>query len=77
MYGGDEVSAIVVDMGTTCTKAGYAGEDCPKYVIPSSAGALAGQEGAAEEYRVGASALSICISGMRVVRVNETDSCAM
>ena len=31
----DEVSAVVIDMGSTCTKSGYAGEDCPKFVIPS------------------------------------------
>ena len=31
----DEVSAVVVDIGSTCTKAGYAGEDCPKFVFPS------------------------------------------
>ena len=27
--------AVVVDLGSTCTKSGYAGEDCPKFVIPS------------------------------------------
>ena len=43
MYGGDEVSAVVIDMGSTCTKAGYAGEDSPKYVIPSSIGVLGGE----------------------------------
>ena len=31
----DEVSALVMDIGSTCTKAGYAGEDCPKFVFPS------------------------------------------
>ncbi len=31
----DEVSAVVVDIGTSSTKSGYAGEDCPKFVIPS------------------------------------------
>lgn len=31
----DEVSAIVVDIGTCTTKAGYAGEDSPKSVFPS------------------------------------------
>lgn len=31
----DEVSAIVVDSGTYCIKAGYAGEDTPKAVFPS------------------------------------------
>jgi len=38
MYG-DEISAIVVDVGSTNTKAGYAGEDSPKAVIPSAVGA--------------------------------------
>uniref|UniRef100_A0A803MIA2 Actin-related protein 4 n=1 Tax=Chenopodium quinoa TaxID=63459 RepID=A0A803MIA2_CHEQI len=36
MYGGDEVSAIVIDMGSHTCKAGYAGEDAPKAVFPSS-----------------------------------------
>lgn len=31
----DEVSAVVVDMGSTFTKAGFAGEDTPKSVFPS------------------------------------------
>ncbi|KAH9824776.1 actin family [Melampsora americana] len=29
-YGGDEVSAVVLDMGSSTTRAGYAGEDTPK-----------------------------------------------
>lgn len=35
MYGGDEVSAIVLDIGSYQTRLGYAGEDSPKLVIPS------------------------------------------
>jgi hypothetical protein len=31
----DEVSAIVVDLGSNSCKAGYAGEDQPKAVFPS------------------------------------------
>ena len=31
----DEVSAIVVDLGSHSCKAGYAGEDAPKAVFPS------------------------------------------
>lgn len=31
----DEVSAIVVDLGSHTCKAGYAGEDAPKAVFPS------------------------------------------
>ena len=67
MYGGDEVSAIVVDMGTTATKAGYAGEDCPKYVFPSSVGALGGEESADKaSFRVGTSNISVRVDGLRI-----------
>mmetsp|Transcript_33924 Transcript_33924/g.59133 ORF Transcript_33924/g.59133 Transcript_33924/m.59133 type:complete len:418 (+) Transcript_33924:44-1297(+) len=38
MYGGDEVSGIVLDIGSFTTRAGYAGEDSPKVVIPSLVG---------------------------------------
>eukprot|EP00899_Mesostigma_viride_P024725 jgi/Mesvir1/5437/Mv15496-RA.1 len=41
MYGGDEVSAIVLDVGSYMCKAGYAGEDTPKAVFPSLVGAIA------------------------------------
>lgn len=34
----DEVSAIVVDIGTSSIRAGYAGDDTPKCVIPTSYG---------------------------------------
>ncbi|MQL74324.1 hypothetical protein Taro_006673 [Colocasia esculenta] len=40
MYGGDEVSAIVIDLGTYTCKAGYAGEDAPKAVFPSVVGSI-------------------------------------
>ena len=66
MFGGDEVSAIVIDMGNTCTKSGYAGEDSPKYVIPSSVGVIGGEAGAAAERRAGTNALSVRADGMRV-----------
>jgi hypothetical protein len=35
MYGGDEVSAIVMDVGTNSVKAGYAGHDTPTAVFSS------------------------------------------
>lgn len=38
----DEVNAIVVDIGTYQVKAGYAGEDAPKFSCPTSLG-VAGQ----------------------------------
>ena len=31
----DEVNAIVIDVGTYQVKAGYAGEDTPKFISPS------------------------------------------
>lgn len=40
MYGGDEVSAIVMDVGYTNCKAGFAGEDNPKAVFPSHVGVV-------------------------------------
>ncbi|CAH8389508.1 unnamed protein product [Eruca vesicaria subsp. sativa] len=44
MYGGDEVSAIVVNLGSHTCKAGYAGEDALKAVFPSVVGAVDGVE---------------------------------
>ncbi|KAJ7095182.1 actin-related protein Arp4p [Mycena belliarum] len=37
-YGGDEVSALVIDIGTSSVRAGYAGDDTPKAVIPTTFG---------------------------------------
>ncbi|GAP84268.1 putative actin-related protein 4 [Rosellinia necatrix] len=40
VYGGDEVSALVLDPGYCHTRAGFAGEDAPKSVLPSFYGSL-------------------------------------
>ncbi|XP_065197504.1 actin-like protein 6B [Sycon ciliatum] len=40
VYGGDEVGAIVFDVGSSSARAGYAGEDVPKAEIPTSVGIL-------------------------------------
>ncbi|KAI0020761.1 Actin/actin-like protein [Xylariomycetidae sp. FL0641] len=40
VYGGDEVSALVLDAGYCHTRAGFAGEDVPKSVFPSSYGRI-------------------------------------
>ncbi|KAJ9112704.1 hypothetical protein QFC22_006206 [Naganishia vaughanmartiniae] len=37
-YGGDEVSALVLDFGTQSTRAGYAGEEIPRCVVPTAYG---------------------------------------
>ncbi|VVT44179.1 uncharacterized protein SAPINGB_P000330 [Magnusiomyces paraingens] len=38
IYGGDEVSAVVLDTGSWTTRAGFAGEDTPKAVFSTSYG---------------------------------------
>ncbi|RCI01538.1 NuA4 histone acetyltransferase subunit [Rhizopus stolonifer] len=38
VYGGDEVNALVLDIGTSMTRAGYAGEDTPRVMFPTSVG---------------------------------------
>lgn len=38
VYGGDEVGAIVVDIGSHLSKVGFAGEDTPKAVFPTHVG---------------------------------------
>tara|TARA_R110002050_G_scaffold139938_11_gene264524 strand:+ start:2231 stop:2911 length:681 start_codon:yes stop_codon:yes gene_type:complete len=40
LFAGDEVSALIVDVGTHSVKAGYAGEDTPKAVFPTYIGIL-------------------------------------
>lgn len=37
-YGGDEVSALVLDIGSSSIRAGYAGDDTPRAIIPTSYG---------------------------------------
>jgi actin-related protein len=40
----DEVNALVFDMGTTSTRAGYAGEDTPRVMFPTSYGVVEHEE---------------------------------
>ncbi|KAI4597667.1 NuA4 histone acetyltransferase subunit [Pestalotiopsis sp. 9143b] len=44
IYGGDEVSALVLDAGYVHTRAGFAGEDVPKSVLPSFYGSVNGND---------------------------------
>ncbi|KAK0735038.1 actin family [Lasiosphaeria miniovina] len=44
IYGGDEVSALVLDPGYCQTRAGFAGEEMPKQVIPSFYGHIDGRD---------------------------------
>ncbi|XP_041913839.1 actin-like protein 6A isoform X1 [Alosa sapidissima] len=44
VYGGDEVGALVFDIGSYTVRAGYAGEDCPKADFPTVIGATVDRE---------------------------------
>ncbi|KAK4496898.1 hypothetical protein PRZ48_011347 [Zasmidium cellare] len=43
-YAGDEINALVLDPGSYTTRAGFAGEDTPKAVIPTNYGQLSSGE---------------------------------
>ena len=70
MYGGDEVSAVVMEIGSSSTKCGYAGEDTPKFVLPSAVGVMGGEasstDKAKKQYFVGSNAMAVRRDGMRV-----------
>nr|XP_022915511.1 actin-like protein 6B [Onthophagus taurus] len=38
VYGGDEIGALVLDVGSNTIRAGYAGEDSPRFDIPTTVG---------------------------------------
>lgn len=44
LYGGDEVGAVVFDIGSNTTRVGYAGEDSPKGEISSYIGVITDQD---------------------------------
>lgn len=43
-YAGDEISALILDPGSYSTRAGFAGEDTPKSVVPTSYGYCDGEK---------------------------------
>jgi actin-like protein 6A len=67
MYCGDEVGAIIGDVGSSMCKFGYAGEDLPKAVFPSDIGAIQPAEGGGScKYVVGSPALNFRRDNMEV-----------
>ncbi|KAJ1311023.1 hypothetical protein OPQ81_009529 [Rhizoctonia solani] len=68
-YGGDEVSAIVLDIGTSSTRAGYAGDDVPKAVFPTAFGYTthySGDENKEVRVHLGDEGVSLWRDGMEV-----------
>ncbi len=55
MYG-DEVGAVVLDLGSTYTRCGFAGEDTPKAVFPTAVGVTYGDR---DSKKVGASLAAV------------------
>lgn len=49
VYGGDEISAVVIDPGSYRTNIGYAGTDCPQSILPSVYGSFADNDTEANE----------------------------
>lgn len=38
VYGGDEITAVIIDPGSYTTNIGYSGTDCPQVILPSAYG---------------------------------------
>jgi hypothetical protein len=71
IYGGDDISAIVLDAGSSSTRAGWAGEDTPRVVIPSSYGWLPGDVDLEAEAAATTNGNGEAMEG---VETNETDA---
>ncbi|KZF24374.1 actin-like protein-like protein 6A [Xylona heveae TC161] len=63
-YGGDEISAIVLDPGYSSMRAGFAGEDVPKAVVPSDYGILG--SGSEEKYLFGDNSIHTPLPGLSI-----------
>ncbi|GAA93379.1 uncharacterized protein L969DRAFT_19049 [Mixia osmundae IAM 14324] len=67
VYGGDEVSAVVLDIGTSTTRAGYAGEDSPKSIIPTSYGYVPARDGKEAQHYFGQAGPNVWRAHQRVL----------
>ncbi|KAK4871505.1 hypothetical protein RN001_015629 [Aquatica leii] len=70
IYGGDEVGALVLDIGHNTVRAGYGGEDSPKLDIPTSIGVWTDSQDDVGEpqykYNIGLTAIHVKRSGMEL-----------
>ncbi|KAK6539644.1 NuA4 histone acetyltransferase subunit [Orbilia ellipsospora] len=67
-YGGDEISALVLDPGTNTTRCGFAGEDTPKTCVPTSYGIIPDPEETKflGKLKIGDNAIHSVIDGMEI-----------
>lgn len=72
VYGGDDVSAIVIDPGSSLLRAGWAGEDTPRVIIPSSYGWI--YDESPENADVAASTSTTAASEAEVKKRNAMDT---
>lgn len=74
VYGGDEVSALILDPGYSDTRAGFAGEDVPKSVLPSYYGVSNNWNGTGStKYLFGDNALHTAINGCEIENAMSKD----
>jgi actin-related protein 10 len=53
VFGGSEKAAVVIDLGTSFTKCGFAGEAQPRHILPSKFKLLSGREISSVEILLG------------------------
>ncbi|MGH0165474.1 UNVERIFIED_CONTAM: hypothetical protein FKN15_063767 [Acipenser sinensis] len=77
VYGGDEVGALVFDIGSYTVRAGYAGEDCPKADFPTHIGMVLDREDGSmpmetdgDKSKQGGTSYYIDTNALRVAREN-------
>ncbi|EFA10847.1 actin-like protein 6B [Tribolium castaneum] len=68
VYGGDEVGALVFDIGHNSTRAGFGGEDSPKLDIPSTVGVWldSHDEISQKRYNIGITSINVRRSEMEL-----------
>lgn len=69
VYGGDEVGALVFDPGCSSFRVGFAGEDSPKFDIPSYAGVWEDPDTNEKSYHIDTVSLNVPKKGMEVVNM--------
>ncbi|EPS44208.1 hypothetical protein H072_1752 [Dactylellina haptotyla CBS 200.50] len=67
-YGGDEISALVLDPGTNTTRCGFAGEDTPKTCVPTYYGIIPDPEEQKflGKLKIGENAIHSVVDGMEI-----------